>query len=281
MAFRLQSSPDIRKNLVALSSLQEEINLQEGLIEVEVDWVTPLSVVALSRMQSAHRRFEVTGRSSSYLDTIGFPFGSSQPFCDGVEGKSYIPLFRADLSSGRTGFSETFGRYTDFVCSRVVEKERQDHYRALSWAFDELATNIEEHSGGDSAWMLVQAYEKRRELEICIADNGVGFFERYQRDISVNLAKPESHLQAMRLALGGTSTKGTTDRGYGLRKSLAMFASKAFEGQVVLVSGNACYYKRSSAEGIQTSLSTEFSGVLVAAKFKLPDEHLDVYRYVE
>ncbi|PKP56930.1 MAG: hypothetical protein CVT89_05350, partial [Candidatus Altiarchaeales archaeon HGW-Altiarchaeales-2] len=144
----------------------------------------------------------------------------------------------------------------------------------IVYFFNEIITNIYEHSGSKNLWIFVQLLKKKEEVEICVIDEGVGFKEAYKKaGIDMN-----NDIDAIRSALEGKSSKKEEDgRGWGIRSTKRIITESDFNGEFVIITGKGGYY-------FNKNYFFDFpiwQGTIVMARIKKPKEKVEIYRYVE
>lgn len=90
--------------------------------------------------------------------------------------------------------------------ARIVSQDRTEELRdILARSFCEIFRNTFEHGATDSAVFCVQYWPKLNEVEICIADRGIGILDSRLQSKYTN---PESEKEALHYALmPGISSK--------------------------------------------------------------------------
>jgi hypothetical protein len=143
----------------------------------------------------------------------------------------------------------------------------------------ELVTNIYEHSCFTMANVMAQRYRNKGFVELCFFDNGVTIYGNYKRH-----GYDYQPLEAIKFALKGKSTKGGTERGFGLSTSMRMFV-EGLSGEFMIVSGAAGIYLTTAHKlGFNLRDEHHLQGTLVSVKVPYPCQLLSeelFYRFVE
>jgi hypothetical protein len=220
----------------------------------------------------------VEGFCSSYLNRIKFPSGIKPDELESWESKlkkykykSYLPIinFPTDKSEVNTNVRERLFSQLNLLIKNKLNLE-PDYENAVCYLISEISDNIIEHSGNERGWLMVQYYPNTLYLDICIIDTGKTILGSYH-DTGHDEIKDDT--TAIEKALQGISTK-SIERGSGLRTSRAI-SMDGLEGDFVLYSGHALYYRKSI-----TYLPVRWPGTFVAIRMKSSVMNFSIYNFV-
>ena len=218
------------------------------------------------------------GLCSSYLGIIKFPtgikpdkFATWESKLKKFRYKNYLPIinFPTDKNEINSTIREKLFSQLNLLIKDRLNLE-PDYVNAFSYLISEICDNIIEHSGIDRGWLMVQYYPNTLYIDICIVDTGKTILGSYK---DAKRADITDDAMAIELALQGISTK-SIERGTGLRTSKAI-SMDGLEGDFVLYSGNALYYKKSI-----TSLPVRWPGTFVAIRIKSKVNSFSIYNFV-
>ena len=234
-------------NIVRLdeSGTSGEINLEK------VNWVTPLSILPLAvkiskkiennpELNIVYPSNEVAG----YLKYMHFPNGLNE-YGSYSQSASYIPIVCINLegNSKNEGVDNAISKYASLLDNLIQDQEyKQNIQEAISYLLSEGASNVLQHSNSNRLWIFAQYWRSKNEIEICLADEGVGFKNAYQN--AENPRYPKDDADAIKYALKGVSSKygvENSERGYGIRTSLRLVTESELNGEFLIISGDACY----------------------------------------
>jgi hypothetical protein len=220
----------------------------------------------------------ILGLCSSYLTKISFPTGIKPDMLSSWEsilkkysGKTYLPIinFPTDQGEKNTILIERLLSQLNYLIKTRLDLE-PDYESAISYLISEISDNIIQHSGNDRGWLMVQYYPNTLYLDICIVDTGKTILGSY-RDSGHH--EIENDIQAIDMALQGLSAK-SNDRGTGIRTTRAI-AMDGLEGEFILFSGHALYYRNSI-----TSLPVRWPGTFVAIRIKNRIKNFSIYNFI-
>lgn len=202
-----------------------------------------------------------------YAETIGFPNATIIDSIDdhslyNFENKTYIPIIKFNINN-RQSILE--------VVSNIIKRQTKiesNLFSALAYFIDELTNNIAEHSGQDYGFIQAQYYTTKKYLEICMCDNGVGFFETYRRSNRYNEIRNDK--DAIYAVLQGKSTKDSSiTRGFGLSTSRRALV-EGLNGKFFVGSGSQIFIKDENTEGVyETPNGVYYQGCIVAMRIPL------------
>jgi anti-sigma regulatory factor (Ser/Thr protein kinase) len=248
-------------------------------------FVQPTFILALASLSDKLRKRDcalsvnqpVIGLCSSYLRRINFPEGikpdevSWESVLARYRDKTFLPIinFPCDKSEINTNAREKLFSQLNLLIKKRL-KLATDYESAVSYLISEISDNIIEHSGTDRGWLMVQFYPNTFYLDICIIDTGKTILGSYQDSGSSEI---KDDTTAIERALAGISTK-SIERGTGLRTSRAI-STDGLEGDFLLYSGNALFYKNSI-----TRLPANWPGTFVAMRINSRVTNFSLYNFV-
>lgn len=218
------------------------------------------------------------GLCTSYLNKIKFPIGIKPDELISWESKlkkyrykTYLPIlnFPTDKSEVNSSVRERLFSQLNFLIQDRLNLE-SDYENAVSYLISEISDNIIEHSGDERGWLMVQYYPNTLYLDICIIDTGKTILGSYLDNGRTDI---KDDTTAIEKALEGISTK-SIERGTGLRTSRAI-SMDGLEGDFVLYSGNALYFKNSI-----NYLPIRWPGTFVAIRIKRRVSNFSIYNFV-
>lgn len=165
-----------------------------------------------------------------------------------------------------------------------VSRKRQANAggeNAFMYAVGELVDNWIQHSQSKDLWMLVQERQEGGLSELSIIDEGI--------TIGGSLRKTNARLgddvTAITRAIGGLSSKGTKERGYGLYSTFRIF-TEGLHGSVLVASGGGALESSwTGAEGVAQKTYQlggsiyGLAGTLVSARIPAPAPKLNIHEY--
>lgn len=215
------------------------------------------------------------GDLKPYLDLIHFYVGlqpeafTENELKDTIKkygAKTYIPLV-----SYNTKLNKEIALRRDNAVSIIHtlianQLNLQPSYKsAISYLIDEMIDNVVQHAVVDRGILHAQFYPNLGFLDICIADMGRGVLAGYQE----NDYEYKTHLQAVKAALKGISTKkGETERGFGIRTSTRML-TQGLKGSLFLMSGNGLFINTSEYSKLVEAKKHYWQGTLVGIRIPL------------
>lgn len=270
---------ELASNLTAVSSANDEIFLKNST------WASPLSVVpvcALAKARGLRIKYEDESNDTEvrgYLRAVDFPAGvSSVKFS---ARRSYLPLTCLNLQVAGSTLNEVVSEYVSLILSKSNADERPDLRSALSHALGEMSTNVAEHARAENYWLFAQYWPQKRGLEFCIVDDGVGIRDRF---LEAGVAF-ESDTGAIEAAIQGRSVKQPSsalpgDRGHGLGSTVRLITGQEFSGSFLLISGGGGYVRHRNRQAKMFKFSTGWQGVLVCARLFVPEERMELFKYL-
>lgn len=220
----------------------------------------------------------VDGLCTSYLNRINFPSGirpdkisSWADILRKYESRTYLPIinFPTDRSEINSNIRERLLSQLNLLIKTKLRLD-PEYEGAVSYLISEITDNIIEHSGYDRGWLMVQYYPTTLYLDICIIDTGKTILGSYRDH---GRSEITSDTIALENALQGLSTK-SDDRGTGLRTSRAI-SMDGLEGDFVLFSGHALYYRKSISY-----LPVKWPGTFVAMRIKNGIKKFSIYNFI-
>ena len=154
----------------------------------------------------------------------------------------------------------------------------------LTYLFDELICNIQQHAQTDKGYAYVGYIPSTDYIEIAIADEGITIYGSYvsaQKHIEL---LGDSDAFALNLAQKGYSVKNlpdTENRGYGISSNMRMVVD-GLKGEFAVLSGNALLIQVPGRKEILSLPSTvDFKGTMVMVRIPatIPPD-FDFYKYI-
>lgn len=153
----------------------------------------------------------------------------------------------------------------------------------LTYLFDELICNIQQHAQTDKGYAYLNYNESTRYVEIIVADCGITVYGSYVA-MQKHLDKlGDSDANALNLAQNGYSVKNlpdTENRGYGISSNIKIVVN-GLKGEFSVLSGNALMM-HNPGKNIILSLPKEidFKGTMIMVTFpsEVPTD-FDIYKY--
>ena len=172
---------------------------------------------------------------------------------------SYIPIMKASK------FDQS---HSEIICEMISKNMTSDEKNAVKTAVGELLDNIDQHSHCTSASFMAQRYEKLHVVEVAIFDNGITIPGSFRRSGKYGQIEDS---EALRRAIGGSSTKPEDTRGHGLPTFFSVLAG-ALNGTAVIVSGSSAYLKEKNNNEKLYNLDKKDSlnGTLIGMRIPLP-----------
>ena len=274
-----------------LCSLKAFIDFQKKFIETEnketitsVDFLSPTFIsplfAVLTKVFLSKKNITLSGLSS-YMDCIKF---DNTLFTDGKDNleekmneyllKTFFPLvsFPADKISIQEKGSITKAIENLISANTSIP---QNIISGLKYMVAEISDNILEHASATKGFIYAQAYQKKKFIDICIGDNGIGLREAYRKAGHLF----ENDVKAMHAANDRISAKNLPDavnRGYGLYTSKRIL-SKGLDGEYMMISGNCAYHLTNKEEKyyvLKEHLYTTGTTVLLRIPYKPNDKFI-------
>ncbi|MFC7098857.1 hypothetical protein [Halobaculum marinum] len=273
-----------RKAIRAIDRIGE---LEEGSsITIDLsnnNWFTPVFLTPLSVKlnQLRNRGTEVSVNLPRhtgiqiYMDQIGFPFGANNPR---QQYKRHLPLCRLNTDDDDDAI-DVIGQELRRIIKRHFGGLDAGQTQGINLPISEIIDNVDQHSECNCGAVLVQQYEDRGCLDICIVDDGVtipGNFEKHGKEF-------DSDYDAIRLAATGeVSTRGNEGhraRGYGIR-SMTKLITDGLNGKVLISSRDATHFHAAGQSPRQVLHGRSWAGTLFLGRMDLPGEDFRVNDYV-
>lgn len=252
--------------LIPTKKLIQILKTQKDIINLSnISFSQPIITLPLAALISeSELNFikPVDSNCFNYLKYFNFPDGLTE-FKKLSSG--YIPIYKfsaskADQKSLKDK-SEILENLINICLSKIGSPKGA--VSALNIAVDEIISNIEDHSDAQFGWINAQYYPSKKYLDICILDRGITIADRYKKSGKI----VGNDLEALKNALEGKSSKPEKIRGSGL-PTFTKLITQGFDGEIVIISGNAIVYASKKSQPIVKNLSVKWSGVIVA--FRVP-----------
>lgn len=270
-------SDNFGEPFIELLKIIEQLNQIQNLSDIQVDftenkfagpfYLGPLSCI-LQGLKSTEVNINVQ-HSSSYLETILFPFGFSDLKNEGIEEKfkmyhqkTYTPIIHFPTSLLK---KESDKRDSVISALNSILKTQLNLpiniLQAFYYFIDELTQNVVDHSDVNSGTVFAQYYPEKNYLDLCICDKGKGIYQTY---IDSGKQQPKNNTEAINFAIYGKSTKDIPEsRGFGLNTTRKML-TQGLGGKFLLFSGSDAFIQTNKREEIiplQSSMA--FSGCII------------------
>ncbi len=240
-----------------------------GDIRVDLPFLQPTTLLPLWAEAVRHQvQLDVPyPEVKMYVDTVTKDEGMSP-------GTTYLPLVRLPRTYAEAAR----------VTNRLKELTRQARVfqvnpSVFDYVLSELVDNIYQHAQTDLAFALAQYYPAKNEIEIGFLDSGITIPGSLGHDPRHSYP-PERHFQAILDALDGTSSKGGSERGYGLGTSLQLMTR--LEGKGLIVSGRgAVLLSGTSRQPYALSEEEQMPGTLISIQLPDGDKEINLYEVVE
>ncbi|OQX18497.1 MAG: hypothetical protein BWK75_06625 [Candidatus Altiarchaeales archaeon A3] len=229
---------ELLKNIVNLNTdtFSKDINFEKVL------WVTPLSILPLAanitKKMNENPKLNIiypapSGRYfESYLKSIKFPKGLDQYLFN--QDSTYIPILHLNLQNKeQKNVAEiAINKYVSFLKNILKDQDFKENIEnAIGYVIHEIIDNVFHHSTSQSFWILAQYWKSKKQIEICLLDEGNGFKKAYQNaETPIN---PKDDIEAIKYALNSTSSKQSyidSERRYGIRTSLKLITESELNG---------------------------------------------------
>ena len=209
---------------------------------------------------------------NSYLNTIGFLESlksDSDLILSNRIDKSYLPILRFTGSDRNSEFAE---KVTTNFQGWLSNQELDNSIKTgIIYVISELVDNVLEHSNSRFGWISSQRFSTKGFLDICLVDRGIGLKQSYNNTGFI----VHDHMDAIKQALKGISTKNIKERGYGLRTSISAI-TKGISGRFMVVTGNAIFNN-----GEIASFKGHWNGVLCTIRLNIDVDDFNLYDFVE
>ncbi|HVA67655.1 MAG TPA: ATP-binding protein [Elusimicrobiota bacterium] len=253
--------------------LEQTIKAQEVILDAsDVLWISPLGTILLADF--THRRQELglttsiimpkQAMSNQYIRDSGLFNLTQSSNLDGAITSSNVQLRLLNRMDGNVP-----ELLVNFACGQAEDVDDDDRALLRVWV-TELMTNANDHAKSEKGFWVCARYNPNRNpklnnMNICVADSGIGIKESLLR--SGKYGKEMSHSQAIEKALeeGVTSRAGHTG-GLGLKHIVAYV--KSHGGSLTIFSGNACVrVRRKRKKEVKTI--PQYQGTIVTAAFNI------------
>lgn len=239
-----------------------------GDISIDLPFLQPTTLLPLWA-EAEHNHVQLVALNSEvreYIDAL--TKGACIP-----AGGTYLPPVRLPRTHSEAGA----------VTRQLSDLSRQTRiFQANPNVFDyvlsELIDNIYQHAHAEVAFALAQYYPRKKEIEIGFLDNGVTIPGSLERGTELRFP-PELHYQAVLNAMDGSSSKGGTERGYGLGTSLELMTQ--LEGSGLIVSGQgAIFLSGDQRQPFALSKEERMPGTLISIQLPDGDKKINLYDVV-
>lgn len=291
-----------------LFELQVQIDNTEKDIEILLDYSKAsftkpfftLGLLLLIKQYEGKRapinlQSEIENQSvAGYMSNISFPHiihcdktnsDSVKSLLEKYKNKTYIPLLSFPIGSDdeTSRIRDIFiGHLNSLLRGFVNVGTNYNLLSALLYLIDETIENIIHHAYRDNGYIFAQFYPTLGYLDICIGDIGRTLLESYT-DFKDNAYNVTNHLEAMKAALQGKSTKlQDISRGFGISTSTRML-TEGMNGKYFIYSGDTfCYISAEKNEIYNTKGDFNWQGVLVCLRIPaLVPQDFDYYKFAE
>lgn len=260
-----------------------------------ITFLRPTCLIMLAKACRTRVR-EHEGETVKYLGLQNLKYANNLGFADALNlvgkpfpqgafgGQNYIPMSIMKLESLENRASELGKELGDAIeercenIAKIVSQDRSVELRTtIARSFCEIFRNSFEHGSSESAVFCAQYYPQLNEVEICIADRGIGVRESL---LESKYTKPKTDTEAISFSLmPGVSSKAWKHKkkkasqksvwdnaGYGL-----FFAHQLFGklGHFFLASGDSSIYLTKDK---YQELPCSVEGTLVSMRMSLADE---------
>lgn len=276
---------DLEGALKAVQSLRSLPSVAHVIVDFrDLEWVEPFGMLYfglwLKRIREERKptRFSAANYQQhgypahmGFFQILGLNFGNSPGEASG--SNQYVPINSLELDELRR---EAAGKYEEV--QDVIERKADDFARlltretgtdlqiTLTYALREVLRNVVEHSNSDRIWFAGQHWQAKNQVELVVADQGIGIRQSLKRNPTLSISSDE---QALRLALkpgiSGVAYRGSpqtrlghwSNSGYGLFMTSSLCS---LGGQFLIGSGTASLLMEEHSE---TPLSMEWQGTML------------------
>ena len=271
---KIRSQYNTRRRIIELvtnlKEIENAVRRGHGTVGLsQVAWITPISflpiVVYASRyhvsIDCAEKKPDVLG----YLGSICFPEGTTKL---SERQKNFLPITRLSCNDKNNLLS----KYEDRILCKVHEENRSPFSTSLKYLTSELESNVREHADVDDYWIFAQYWPRMRTCEIAMCDTGIGYKDSYVG----TMYEVANHIDAIKNALEGRSSKSLQERGAGIPSIVRMFV-EGYQGEMVIMSGDSLLHAY-SGERIGYKFSLLWPGSFVGLRFRLRE--INIYDYL-
>lgn len=155
---------------------------------------------------------------------------------------------------------------------------------AVSYLFDELLCNIQQHAMCHDCILYAGVNSKLNTVDICISDDGISLYGSYVKSGRYMDMLGNDSVSALFLAKDGFSTKNRPDaenRGYGISSNIKMVVN-GLHGSLAIVSGNALYINTSTKQlfvNLPKQIEWQGTTIIVRMPNALPTS-FNLYDYI-
>lgn len=145
---------------------------------------------------------------------------------------------------------------------------------AFKLAIGELTDNIYQHSAFEKAMVFAQKYSKKKFVEICIMDNGVGIPTALKNFGLIF----DSDSKAIYYATKGLSSKEEIDRGRGIKSCISVYCGQT-NAQMLIISGTGAFFINKSLKPNLYKFPDNYilKGTLINFRIPYPCKDVDIY----
>lgn len=243
----------------------------------KLEWVTPLVLLPIVA-HLRETRSEYTPPSSTdvrdYLKNVHFPEGTHS--LNALQrSKKYIPVSLIERGQQPQDRNEILYCFLNLFYKTIGSIKGTKS--ALFYSPTELVGNIFEHSHKNYGFVFGQIYSKKGYLDLCILDRGRGLAKSFKDEKGLDV----THLDAIRYAMSGYSTKPGVDRGFGVRTSRNMVC-EALHGEFTMITGNACLLSKFGEKDKLFILpELNWQGVVLSYRIPFPRVPIEYVKYIE
>lgn len=246
----------------------------------------PISLVPLSAI--AYSKDLIFGDIPEYCEHMDFPYGQEVSGFT-TNGTTYVPLTRADLKNlqiqaQEAKLRELSDKYTSLLQRNIITDQEflqrigKDVFALL---ISEMVDNINEHANANNAFIHSQFWPANNSCEICLVDNGIGFYNSLVKADK----KVKNNIEAMKRVinerLSAKDKDGSQMRGTGIMNTINLLSNQELKGYFCIISNDAGYFINS--EGKRTFLNLQelnWNGTIVNMGFKKPVSKFNIYEHI-
>lgn len=264
-----------------ISSYLQYIQIREKAVKsgsinlTGADWINSTTVLLLSVLKSklnCEVKSDGKSRAKQYVNVmIQDPmWWKNDAEVKHASGNSYIPLSQLPVDV------KEFKNLLDKTDELMESYNSVGGKNAFSFVKGELSDNIYEHSKFEAAFMLGQAYPRKKYIELSFVDDGISI----PRNFEEHGIAFDGDWKAIKMAVGGTSTKDPNERGTGLGGSLKIYCI-GVGAEAMITSRNGIYYQNGpNVDVYELPDTTRLDGTLVSIRIPMTKKAIDIYRYL-
>lgn len=244
--------------------------------------ILPLCALIANITNNTERiEYRLNPSTSSYLDTIKFPFGfdaiTNENWNDyllNYRNRTYLPICKIPVSADAILIREKLLTTFEDIALHQLNITGQ-MISVIKYLISEAIDNIVEHADVCNGWIMIQNYPTKGFLDVCILDTGKSILGSYK---SFDVPNINNDVEALTQAVNGNSTKQRTEtRGYGIDTSRQMLVD-GLKGKYFLFSGSAFYIFTNELEQITPLGGTyRWKGTMLA--LRIPCEVPEGFNY--